>query len=335
MEDKRSPGMKEQRLRRQRVNRMKKMIMGLLGIGFLTAIAFCIGLTLQVLQMRSELEAITAGMISVQENGQTDDYKSVSADNEGLQSHGLGENEELKENQVPQTSGSESMAENPDEDIPLAEENVKKVYLTFDDGPSAENTPRILDILKEKNVKATFFVIGNEEDYAPELYRRIVEEGHTLGMHSYSHKYSVIYDTLDSFQSDFYQLKEYLTEITGITPSIMRFPGGSSNSVSNIDIQECIRFLQEEGVTYYDWNVISGDATSQVYTVDELIRNVVQDVAKNDTSIVLMHDAETKGTTVEALGPMIDQLKEMGCELLPIDSKTKVIQHITADNIDE
>ena len=115
----------------------------------------------------------------------------------------------------------------------------------------------------------------------------------------------------------------------------MRFPGGSSNSVSNIDIQECIRFLQEEGVTYYDWNVISGDATSQVYTVDELIRNVVQDVAKNDTSIVLMHDAETKGTTVEAHGPLIDQLQEMGCELLSIARKTKEIKHIIAYNINE
>lgn len=335
MEDKRSPGMKEQRLHRQRINRMKKMIVAVMGVGFVTAIAFCIGLTIQVVQLSREIDAISAGMISVQENGQTDNYKSVSADSDALQSHGLAESENLNENMVPQAGESGQLAGN----TVLPEENQvntkKKVYLTFDDGPSEENTPRILDILKEKNVKATFFVIGNEEEYAPDLYRRIVEEGHTLGMHSYSHKYSVIYDTLESFKSDFYQLQDYLTEITGVTPTIMRFPGGSSNSVSNIDVQECIRFLNEEGITYYDWNVISGDATSQVYTVDELINNVVQDVAKNDTSIVLMHDAETKATTAEALGPMIDRLQEMGCELLPIDSNTKVIQHITADHIDE
>lgn len=126
-------------------------------------------------------------------------------------------------------------------------------------------------------------------------------------------------------------MKNYLTEVTGVEPTIMRFPGGSSNSVSNIEMGECIRFLNEEGITYYDWNVISGDATSQVYTPEELIDNVIKDVEKNQTSIVLMHDAETKATTVEALEPMIDKLQEMGCELLPIDENTKVIQHISAD----
>ena len=348
MEDKRSPGMKEQRLRRQRINRMKKMIVAVMSFGFLSAIALCIGLTVQVVRLNQRIDALTEERILVQESGQPENPVSVLAGGDTIQSKALDE-VSVSEKQKDSAAGEDPEAENaPQEDAkspaakqepsrmdnPSEEDTAKKVYLTFDDGPSQVNTAAILDILKEKNVKATFFVIGNDNDYAPDLYRRIVEEGHTLGMHSYTHKYSSIYDSLEAFQEDFYRLRGYLGEITGVEPDIMRFPGGSSNSVSNIDMRECIRFLNEEGITYYDWNVISGDATSQVYTADELIDNVMKDVAKNQTSIVLMHDAETKATTVEALGPMIDQLQEMGCELLPIDENTKVIQHISADQID-
>lgn len=215
----------------------------------------------------------------------------------------------------------------------LEEGEHPKVYLTFDDGPS-ENTAKILDILKERNIKATFFVIGQEDEESKALYRRIVDEGHTLGMHSFSHKYDVIYQSLDSFKEDMEHLQSYLEEVTGVTPAIMRFPGGSSNKVSNVDIEELIRYVKEQGLTYYDWNVVSGDATSQVYTPDELVANVMDDVVKYDTSVVLMHDSSAKATTVDALRPMIDQLQELGAELLPIDDTTKPIQHIKAEDVE-
>lgn len=176
-------------------------------------------------------------------------------------------------------------------------------------------------------------MIGKEDEESRALYQRIVAEGHTLGMHSFSHKYSVIYDSLEAFEEDVNHLRSYLAEITGEEPDIIRFPGGSSNQVSNTDMTEFIHYLNQEGITYYDWNVASGDATSQAYTADELVQNVITDVEKYDTSIVLMHDAATKGTTVDALGPMIDQLQTMGVELLPIDENTKPIQHIPADSV--
>ena len=215
----------------------------------------------------------------------------------------------------------------------LKEGETQKVYLTFDDGPS-ENTAKILDILKEKGVKATFFVIGPEDERSKELYQRIVAEGHTLGMHSFSHKYSVIYESLEAFSEDVAHLQSYLAEVTGITPEIMRFPGGSRNQVSNTDMTEFIRFLNEKGIVYYDWNVASGDATSQAYTPDELVENVMNDVGRFETSIVLMHDASNKSSTVEALGPMIEKLQEMGAELLPIDEDTTPIQQIPADSVE-
>ena len=129
-------------------------------------------------------------------------------------------------------------------------------------------------------------------------------------------------------------MQSYLAEVTGITPEIMRFPGGSRNQVSNTDMTEFIRFLNGKGITYYDWNVASGDATSQAYTPDELVENVMGDVVRFETSIVLMHDASNKSSTVEALGPMIDKLQEMGAELLPIDENTTLIQQIPADSVE-
>ena len=216
----------------------------------------------------------------------------------------------------------------------FAEENDQlKVYLTFDDGPS-DNTAAILDTLAKYNVKATFFVVGKTDDQSKEMYQRIVNEGHTLGMHSYSHKYSVVYDSLDAFETDFNQLQSYLYDITGQECRLYRFPGGSSNQVSNTDMSEFIRFLNEEGVTYFDWNVSSGDATSQAYTADELLNNVLTDVPKYKTSVVLMHDSNTKSTTVEALGPMIEALQGMGAQILPIDENTTLVQHIKADSVE-
>ena len=211
-------------------------------------------------------------------------------------------------------------------------EDRPRVALTFDDGPSS-NTAAILDTLAQYNVKATFFVVGKEDEESQEMYKRIVNEGHTLGMHSYSHKYSVIYDSLENFEDDFTKIQNYLYDITGEDCHYYRFPGGSSNQVSNTDMKEFIKYLNDQDVTYFDWNVTSGDATSQAYTADELVDNVLEDVVKYKTSVVLLHDANTKETTVEALGPMIEALQAQGVELLPITEDTTVIQHISADSV--
>ena len=152
---------------------------------------------------------------------------------------------------------------------------IRKVYLTFDDGPGP-NTDKILDILEQYGVKATFFVVG-KEGYA-EQYRRIVEEGHTLGMHSYSHKYNEIYASLDAYKSDLNKLHDFLYELTGEDCNIVRFPGGSSNTISNVDMRELISYLNEENIVYYDWNVSSGDATGNYKNADRIAANVLESI---------------------------------------------------------
>lgn len=336
MEDKNTVSMKEQRLRRQRINRIKTTIILTIGIWLLLSMILCVVLLIQVFHLNHKIDSMEASAMSVEqtEKEQGNKNKTENADENTTNEN---DTENTVSSDVTEQDATDAAA---GEYNKMAMDNLKqegvrqKVYLTFDDGPS-DNTAKILDILKEKGVKATFFVVGNEAESNKELYQRIVEEGHTLGMHSYSHKYSIIYDSLDAFKDDFNQLRTYLTEITGTEPQIMRFPGGSSNKVSNLEMEEFIKYLNQEGVRYYDWNVASGDATSQAYTPEELIDNVVKDVEKYDTSIVLMHDASTKGTTVEALGPMIDQLMAMDVDLLPIDENTKMIQHISADSINE
>ena len=228
-----------------------------------------------------------------------------------------------EETQQPTTEGE--TVQNVTEEQTGAIANGKKVYLTFDDGPSIY-TGQILDILAANNVKATFFVIGRDEEYY-EYYKRIVEEGHTIGMHSYSHVYSKLYQSVDSFADEVVKLQTLLKDVTGVECNLFRFPGGSSNRVAALPIEEYIDYLNENDITYYDWNALSGDATSQNYSPEQLVANIMDDVAANEDSIVLMHDLQNQHATVESLQLLIDTLKAEGYEILPIDENAPLIQH--------
>ena len=330
MEGNNQSSLKEQQERRKRINRIKRGLISFIGIWMLLCMFLCVVLLFKVNSLEKQISQLVSDATVSKSAAET--MSENTSDKSGVFSYDSTESiggEKATEQVIANVSNAvESDSEN------FAEENDQlKVYLTFDDGPS-DNTAAILDTLAKYNVKATFFVVGKTDDQSKEMYQRIVNEGHTLGMHSYSHKYSVVYDSLDAFETDFNQLQSYLYDITGQECRLYRFPGGSSNQVSNTDMSEFIRFLNEEGVTYFDWNVSSGDATSQAYTADELLNNVLTDVPKYKTSVVLMHDSNTKSTTVEALGPMIEALQGMGAQILPIDENTTLVQHIKADSVE-
>ena len=251
----------------------------------------------------------------------------------------LAKEKKLEEEQLAKEEEAEILANKLPEttEIDKQQETVfdgkKKVYLTFDDGPST-STETILEILEEYDVKATFFVVGKEDEYSMEMYKKIVDAGHTLGMHSYSHQYSVIYQSVEAFAQDIEKQEALLKTATGEDIRLFRFPGGSSNMVSNIGMQEFIKYLNSEGITYFDWNVSSGDATSKYLEADALVQNVVQDVGIYKNSVVLMHDAADKPNTVEALPKLIEELQEMEVEILPITEDVQPIQHIKADELE-
>ena len=205
---------------------------------------------------------------------------------------------------------------------------VKRVYLSFDDGPSVY-TDDILDILDTYGVKATFFVNGRNG--FDDQYRRIVEDGHSIGMHSYSHVYDKVYKDLDSFAEDLYQIQRLIYDKTGVDCRLYRFPGGSSNQVHSMDMKRCIQYLNAKDIRYFDWNVSGGDALAGTHSAEEITQNVLQQVKKtdDDTLVVLLHDSATKRSTVDALPAILEGLQAMdGVEILPISDDTKCIQHI-------
>lgn len=329
MEDSTAKGLKEARKRRERIAKVKSTIVSIIGVWLVVSIVICSVLMWKVSRLEEKMDYLldnftVSGQMdaeSKQTLPNTDESTYFNLENQSATST----MEDMNYDVVPTMNQKENIAQ---------EDDIHKVYLTFDDGPSS-NTAQILDILKKYNLKATFFVIGREGEEYEELYRRIVEEGHTLAMHSYTHKYKVLYESLESFVEDFSKIQNYLYKVTGKECLYYRFPGGSSNHVSNTDMSEFISYLNEQGITYFDWNVSSGDATSQAYTPEELVQNVMTDVVKYKTSIVLMHDAETKTSTVQALEPMIQTLQSMGVEILPIDESTTVVQHIAATSVEQ
>ncbi|MCR4596684.1 MAG: polysaccharide deacetylase [Lachnospiraceae bacterium] len=207
------------------------------------------------------------------------------------------------------------------------DEYVREVYLTFDDGPSIY-TDEILDILADHDVKATFFVTGKTDEESVDAYKRIVEDGHTLGMHSYSHRYSQIYASKEAFVEDLNKLQEYLYETTGVWSRYYRFPGGSSNTASTVDMGELIDYLTEQDITYFDWNIVSGDASGQSLSADTIYNNCISRLTNFNEAVILMHDAADKHSTVEALPRIIESIQEMDdTVILPIDDDTFPIQH--------
>ena len=200
----------------------------------------------------------------------------------------------------------------------------KIVYLTFDDGPSSL-TPQVLDILDRYNAKATFFVVcKNNEEYA-EYLSEIVERGHTLALHSYSHNYNTIYASKDAFLNDYEQVYDWVVENTGYTPSLFRFPGGSNNGSSYV-VNGIIDEMERRGFQYFDWNVSSGDG-SNLTTTSNIIDNICGNVGNADNPVVLMHDGAGKNATLAALPSVLEYLSDHGYEFRPLDKGVEPVHY--------
>lgn len=266
---------------------------------------------------------------------QVSEYVSVQSDIEETAPEGQDEGEEQAgaprpvSQDVYNADGFGGIIDGKEEDpqFDLSSIKGKVAYLTFDDGPS-DNTEKILDILKEYDVKATFFVVGHTDDKSVRLYKRIVKEGHTLGMHSFSHDYSKVYASEEAFEEDLKKIQTFLYRITGVKSTYYRFPGGSSNSVSSVPIENLIRVLDRNHVMYYDWNAANGDALGTILPANQLIANSVNSILRNDESIVLMHDGNMYDTTVEALPDVLKLLLENEVTMLPINEETSPVHHV-------
>ncbi len=202
----------------------------------------------------------------------------------------------------------------------------KTVYLTFDDGPSAV-TEDILDYLKAESIPATFFVIGMETDRAQQLLPRMIEEGHSIGMHSYSHKYQQIYESASSFFQDLDQLSEYLTSIIGYSPDIFRFPGGSCNSTADKQVLEDIKqAAADKGLVWFDWNSVAEDSGASAADPGSMADNIISTGKDRDRILVLMHDNSVRTTAVDCLKIIVPYYREKGYQFEALTSDTLPIQ---------
>lgn len=204
----------------------------------------------------------------------------------------------------------------------------KNIYLTFDDGPSRTITPQILQILKEENVKATFFVI-NRDDSMNYLIKQASDDGHTVALHSYTHDYAYVYSSIDNYFNDLMLIQNKVESITGKKSQIVRFPGGSSNTISkrySVGIVSSLaQQLSNQGYIYFDWNVDSEDA-GRARTKDDVYYNVTNNLYYQN-NIVLMHDFENNYKTLNALRDIIHYGKENGYTFKAITNDTVPSRH--------
>lgn len=301
--------------RQKRVANLKKIIILLFVSMLITPIILCIVLFHEIKLLNVQVESLQSAVEEL----------IVSAEEKKLETAIDSEVIAAGLDQTTQDTKEIKLDEESQETI---YEGYRKVYLTFDDGPSVY-TEEILEILKDYNVKATFFVLGKTGEENEALYKKIVEEGHSIGLHSYSHQYDVIYSSLDEYQKDLIRLEEYVFDITGVQSKLVRFPGGSSNTVSNVPMQVFIDFLSENDYTYFDWNISSGDAATKGLTAEEIVDNATENLESMQQAVILLHDSGNRATTVEALPVLIEKI--LGMEhtvLLPITDQTIPIQHI-------
>ena len=215
----------------------------------------------------------------------------------------------------------------PSISVPLANNGKKVCYLTFDDGPS-NNTLKIIDILDKYGIKATFFVtLTGKTSYI----KKIHQSGNAIGLHTASHNYSKIYSSKKAYYADLKKVSDEVLKQTGVESKIIRFPGGSSNSIGNKYSKNIMKKLmagvEKKGYAYFDWNIDSGDASRARPTASYIMSNIKQSVNKQKNICILMHDTGPKSGTVEALPEMIEWLAAKGYRFEVLTTESPTFHH--------
>lgn len=192
----------------------------------------------------------------------------------------------------------------------------KRVFVTFDDGPSTV-TPQILDTLKQENVKATFFVLGSRVEAQPDMVKRMYEEGHFIANHGYSHKYTAIYQSPQTVLDEFNKCNEAVRkaiQVPEYNSHLFRFPGGVVGGKYAGIKSQAAELLKQNNIMYVDWNALTGDAETNNLSVELEIKRLQETISGRNSVVLLMHDAQAKTVTAEALPQIISYLREQGYE---------------------
>lgn len=236
-------------------------------------------------------------------------------------------NKQTRQDNIDNINNSEETIENMNSNkLPVYSENAKKklkslytddtkvAYLTFDDGPSQTVTPQILDLLKQENIKATFFVLGSRVKANPDLVKREYQEGHFIANHGYSHEYSQIYKSVDSVIDEYNKTETQIQKAIGVenyNSHLFRFPGGSNGGKYAKLKSQAKEELHKHDISFIDWNALTSDAAG-ANTKEKLIENLKETVKNKKSVVILMHDASNKILTYETLPDVIQYLKDEG-----------------------
>ncbi len=223
--------------------------------------------------------------------------------------------EEAKQKEIEKQAKIPKLTEQGKENIKNIYHTDKKVaYLTFDDGPS-NNTHQILDILKQNNIKATFFVLGSQVEIFPETTNRIYNEGHYIANHGYSHKYSEIYQSPEQVLNEFNQCNQIVAKTINVpeyNSHLFRFPGGSVGGKYAELKKQAITVLEQNNILHIDWNALTGDSEKVNPTEEYLMDNLQKTTEGKNSLVILMHDAQAKKITAETLPKVIEYLQQQG-----------------------
>ena len=195
-------------------------------------------------------------------------------------------------------------------------ETAKRAFLTFDDGPST-NTKDILDLLLQRNIKATFFVLGTQVERMPETVKRIYEEGHYIANHGYSHVYSSIYSSPEAVLDEFNKCNQVVAnaiQVPEYNSHLFRFPGGYYGGKYAEIKKQANEILKQNNIAHVDWNALTGDSEKQNPTKEYLMNNLQKTTQGKNSIVILMHDSQAKKVTVETLPEVIDYLQQQGYE---------------------
>ncbi len=273
-------------------------------------------------QAREENGRLTTQIQTLQDQNRSlqDQYDSLESDFQSLKD----EYDDLQNN----TTANQTSVQSQDS-------GEKVAYLTFDDGPS-HVTSRLLDVLDDLHVKATFFIAftGSDTKKKRDLLKEESSRGHAVGVHSWTHDYYTIYASEQNFLDDFNKMKEVIVECTGRTPDVCRFPGGASNTVSitasggQVIMPTLAKDVQEMGFQYFDWNAGGYDAEKPYPTADELASRVIKDAEGHNVVNILLHD--THDFTVDAVPKIVKELRSKGYTFKTLTADSPAIQQAFA-----
>ena len=294
MSDKPENGLKQELDRRKRINRIKSIIVSLVGIWMLASVILCATLFVKVIHLENNLNKVLQNMPQVEQVENEETKNSPDAD--------TGKNVEYgKQDQTGQDDANKKKADDGEK---------LKVYLTFDDGPSCL-TEKYLDILESEGVKATFFVIGQQINGEEQTIKREISQGHEIGVHTYCHEADRIYCNCDTYYKDVIKVKNILKKQFGYDAGLVRFPWGSANTYISSYRDNIIQRFKNIGLEYADWNVSAEDSVGNP-TQTSIMQNIRKDYVRYDEPVILMHDSGANKMTLSVLNNIILELKEKG-----------------------